>query len=249
MHPRPFRSFTHALLAGSILIGLAACGDESQASSGSTDGTPAATTSPAPSTSAEPVTVVPTIAITPEVTLPATTVATTTTEAVVPVTEVATTEPATTVPDTTLPPTTVPVGTTAPIVAVTDDPCALLDHLEVAVTFGGDVQDARPITDPTGTRSCEWRLDADENSRATLTVTHGVVIDATTGWPSDPATVDGLGEQSFSYLDSDLHIGFVRAGLTVTLVVTDNPASTVPDWIALAEVVDRRITGQEPLPG
>ena len=120
----------------------------------------------------------------------------------------------------------------------------------MAVTFGGDVQDARPSTDPNGLqRSCEWRLDADENSRAILTVTRGVVTDTTTGWPASPVAVDGLGDVSFSSLDTDLHLGFVRAGLTITLVVTDNPASTVPDWVALAKIVDRRITGEESLPG
>ena len=161
----------------------------------------------------------------------------------------ATDPPATEPPTTVVVETTVPAETAPPVVAVTDDPCLLAAQLEIAVTFGGDVQDARPSTDPTGVqRSCEWRLDADESSRATITVTRGRVTDASTGWPASPVAVDGLGEESFSFLDNDLHLGFVRSGLTVTIVVTDTPASTVPDWVALAKVMDRRITGEESLP-
>ncbi len=223
----------HFLLAGTIVIGLVSCGDDTRTSTAPpADQTTVVVGATSPSTSL--VTTTPTTL--PLTTLPPTTLPLTT---LPPTTLPPTTLPPTTLPPTTLPPTT-PVDTEAPLLVAAVDPCALLSTLQVAVAFGGDAQAPIPETSADGTqRSCVWHLDADEATFLRLTTLEGSNADGSAGWPAEPVVaVDGLGERSFVLAAADdVKVGFVRRGLTITMTALF-PASTSSTWTQLAKTVD-----------
>lgn len=129
------------------------------------------------------------------------------------------------------------------------DPCALVSPEEISTFLGGASREPERMDGRGGAyRSCDWILATDELVEVSLAVTTEVDAYNPAGWTrGEIVPVDGLGEQSYVSTDFGVRIGFVRAGLAVTIVSLGFVDHQVPT-IDLARLVDARLSGIEPLP-